>query len=111
MTVNTTLSSKGTTGKNTVVEDVEDDVDKLPYSDFAIVVAKVFDKIDNGKDGVLPLSKFVDSIETILEGFHSESLVSHLQKVEPNESSSLDRFAFVRWYVDKEVSLDSAEEA
>ena len=32
-------------------------------------------------------------------------------KVDPNESVSLDRFAFLRWYVDKEVSLDSTEEA
>ena len=34
-----------------------------------------------------------------------------LNKVYPHESGSLDRFAFVRWYVDKEVSLDSTEEA
>ena len=34
----------------------------------------------------------------------------HLQKVEPNESGSLDRFYFVRWYVDEEVSMDSTEE-
>ena len=31
-------------------------------------------------------------------------------KVDPNEIGGLDRFAFVRWYVDKEISLDSAEE-
>ena len=32
-------------------------------------------------------------------------------KVYPNESGSLEHFDFVRWYVNKEVSLDSAEEA
>ena len=37
--------------------------------------------------------------------------MGHLQKVDPNESGSLDRFDFVRWYVDREVYLDSAEEA
>ena len=37
--------------------------------------------------------------------------MGHLRKVVPNESGSLDRLYFVRWYVDKEVSLDSAEEA
>ena len=35
----------------------------------------------------------------------------HLQKVDPNESGSLDRFSFVRWYMEEEVSLESAEEA
>ena len=43
--------------------------------------------------------------ETIVEGFHREELAGHLRKVDPNESSSLDRFGFVRWYVDEEVSL------
>ena len=37
--------------------------------------------------------------------------MSHLQKLDPNESGSLDRFEFVRWYVDEEVSLGSTEEA
>ena len=32
-------------------------------------------------------------------------------KVNPNESVSWDRFYFVRWYVDKEISLESAGEA
>ena len=35
----------------------------------------------------------------------------HLRKLDPNESVSLDRFAFVRWYVGKEVSMVSVEEA
>ena len=34
-----------------------------------------------------------------------------MRKVDPDESGSLDRFAFVRRYVDKEVSLNSAGEA
>ena len=34
MTGNIPLSSKGKTGKNTVIDDVEDDVDELPDSDF-----------------------------------------------------------------------------
>ena len=36
--------------------------------------------------------------------------MGHLKKVDPNESGILDRFAFVRWYVDKDISLDSTEE-
>ena len=34
-----------------------------------------------------------------------------MRKVDPNESGSLDRFDFVRWYVDGKVSLESAEES
>ena len=32
-------------------------------------------------------------------GVHGEDLGGRLQKVDPNERISLDRFAFVRWYV------------
>ena len=111
MTGNIPLLSNDKTGKNTATEDVEDDVDELPDSDFSKATAILLDKIDNSKDGVLPSSKFVNWIETLGDGFHSEDLAVHLRKVDPNESGSLDRFDFVRWYVDKEVSLDSAEEA
>ena len=49
---------------------MEDDVDELPDSDFSKTSHKrVFDKMDNGKAGILPLSKFVDLIETLGEGF------------------------------------------
>ena len=54
--------------------------------------------------------KFVELIETLGEGFHSDDLAGNLRKVYPNKSGSLDRFAFVRWCVEKELSLDSAEE-
>ena len=50
-------------------------------------------------------------IETLGNSFHSEDLTGHMRKVDPDESGSLDRFAFVRWYVDRGVSLDSAGEA
>ena len=60
---------------------------------------RVFDKIDNGKPSVLPLSKFVALIEKIGKGFHSEELAGNIRKVDPNKSGSLERFAFVRWYV------------
>ena len=43
-----------------MIEDVEDDLDELPDSDFTKAVAIIFDKIDNGKDVVLPSSNFVD---------------------------------------------------
>ena len=39
----------------------------------------------------------------LMVGFHSEDLVGHMQKVDPKQISGLDRFDFVRWYVDKEV--------
>ena len=51
---------------------------------FATASVRVFDKIDNVKDSVLPLSKFVDLIEILWEGFHSEDLADHLRKVDPN---------------------------
>ena len=66
------------------VEDVEDDVDELPDSDFSKTAARVFDKIDNGKDGVLPSSTFADLIRTLGEGFHINELAGHLRKVYPN---------------------------
>ena len=50
-------------------------------------------------------------VETLVGGIQSEELVVHLRKVDPNESDSLEHFSFLRWYVDEEVSLDSAEEA
>ena len=51
----------------------------------------MIDRIDNEKDSVLPLSKFVNLIETLGDGFHSTELAGHLQKLYPNESGSLDR--------------------
>ena len=42
------------------------------------------------------------------EGFNIEDLAGHLWKVNKNECDILDSFAFVRYYVDKEVSLESA---
>ena len=54
-----------------MMEDVEDGVDELSDSDFSKAIAILFDKKDNGKDGVLTLSKFVDFIETLGECFHS----------------------------------------
>ena len=71
MTCNIPSSYMGKTGENTVIEYVEDGVDELPDSDFTKATARVFDKIDSWKDGVLPSSKFVNFIETIGEGFHS----------------------------------------
>ena len=54
-----------------MIEDAEDDVDKLPDSDFAKASARIFDKIDHGKDGDLSSLNFVDLIETLGEVFHS----------------------------------------
>ena len=86
----------------------------MAYMNFLIHFAKaatiIFDKKYRGKDGVLPSSKFVDLIETLGEGFHNEELSGQLWKVDPNESVFLYRFSFVRWYVDKEASLDSTHE-
>ena len=58
----------------------------------------------------------------ILGGRHVGGLAGRLQKLDPNESGSLDCFTFVRWYVelvevpggdklDEEVSMESTEEA
>ena len=41
------------TGKKTVIEDVEDDVDSVTESYFSKPPARVLDKTDNGNDGVL----------------------------------------------------------
>ena len=42
-------SSKGKTGKKTVMEDMEDDIDELPDSDFSRATVRLFYEIDNGK--------------------------------------------------------------
>ena len=52
-----------------MIEDVEDDVDEIPYSDFSKAAAGLFDIIYNGKAGVLPYYTFVYLIETLREGF------------------------------------------
>ena len=57
------------------------------------------------------MSKFFDLIETLGEDFYSEDLSGHMRKVDPNESGSLECLTVVRWYVLKEVSMESAEEA
>ena len=67
-----------------MIEYLKDDIDELPDSDFAKASAIIYDKIDHENDGALPSSKFVDLIETLGEGLHSEELVGHLQKVDPN---------------------------
>ena len=67
-----------------MTEDVEYDVDELPDSDFSKDAAIIFDKIDNEKDGVLQSSKFVDLVDTLGEGFHSDELAGHPWKVDSN---------------------------
>ena len=90
---------------------VEDIVYELPDSDFSNAAARVFDKLDNGKYGALPLSRFGDFIEMMrVGGVHSEDMEVHLRKVDPNKIVSLDRFVFVRWYVDKKFYMDYKEE-
>ena len=93
-----------------MIEYVEDDVDEFPDSYFSKSAARVFDKTNNGKSGFLPFSKFVDSIETLGWGFYSENLEVNLQKLDPSGSVSLECFDYVRWYVDKDVSLYSTKE-
>ena len=41
----------------------------------------------------------------------SPLIIFQQRRVESNESFTLDSFAFVSWYVDKEVSVDCIEEA
>ena len=65
MTDNILSSYKGKTCENTVIEYVKDDVDELTNSDLYRAAARVFDKIDHGKVGFLPLSNFVDLIEAL----------------------------------------------
>ena len=67
-----------------MIADVEDDVDELPYSYFSKAAERVFDGIDNGKDGVLPSSKLFDLLETLGEVFHSEDMMDQLRKFDPN---------------------------
>ena len=44
-------SSKGKTVKKTAIEDVEDDIDELPDSDFSRATMRLFYEIDNEKAG------------------------------------------------------------
>ena len=111
MTGDIPSSCKGNKGKTIVIKYVEDDVDELPDSDFSKSASILFDIIDIGKYCVLTQSKFAEFIETLGGGFHNEDMAGHLRKVHPNESGSLDHFYFIRCCVDKEVSLDSVEQA
>ena len=45
-----------------MIEYGEDYIDEISGSDFSKSVAVVFDKIDHGDAGVLPLSNFLDLI-------------------------------------------------
>ena len=100
MTGHIPSSSKGKTGKKTVIEDVEDDIYEPPDSDFSRATVRLFYEIDNGKAGLLPSSKFGDLIEIIGVVFHDEDLAGQPRKVDPNESGSLDHFSFVMCYVE-----------
>ena len=42
-------------------------------------------------------------------GGHSDYMAVHLRKLNPNVSASLEHFDFKKWYVYKEVSLESAD--
>ena len=55
----------GKTCRNNVIEDVEYEVYELTDSDFSKADAIILDKIYDGMDFVLPLSKFVDLVETL----------------------------------------------
>ena len=63
---------------------MDDDVDELPDSDFSKSAARLFDKIDNGKAGVIPSLKFVEFIETLCWVFCSTYMEGHLHKLDPN---------------------------
>ena len=54
MNGNNIFPYKDKTGKKTVIEDVEDEVDEIPDSYFFKAAARVFDKLDNEKAGILP---------------------------------------------------------
>ena len=45
------------------------------------------------------MSKFVDLVEKLGEGFHGGELEFQLQEADPNESGSLNCFDFMRWYM------------
>ena len=53
VTGNIPSSSKGKTGENTVIKDVEDDVDEITDSDSSKTAAIIFDEIVNGNFDVL----------------------------------------------------------
>ena len=48
-----------------MIEDLEDDVYEVSDSDFSKATIRIFDKIDHGNYGVIPLSKYVAFIETL----------------------------------------------
>ena len=77
-------SSKGKRDKKIVIEDVGDDIDEPPDSDFSRATVRLFYEIDNGKAGLILSSKLGDLIEIIGVGFHGEDLAGQLRKVDPN---------------------------
>ena len=59
---------------------------------FSKATTVLFDRLDHGKDDVLPLQKFVELTETLGEVFHSKDLADKLRKLDPNKSDSLENF-------------------
>ena len=90
---------------------MEDGVDEIPDSDFFKAASIIFDKIHIEKCGALPSSNFDELIEIIgLEGV----IVRRWRVICVNYTQVkvlVLTFAFVKWYVDDEVSMESAEEA
>ena len=60
MTGNIPSSCYVNTRKNILIKDVEDYIDEIPYSYFSKAAVRIFDKIYNGRYGVLPSSISLD---------------------------------------------------
>ena len=61
--------------------------------------AMAFDLADPQKEGKLPVSKLADILDDLGEGFHGEELDALVALIDEKKTGSLDRKAFIDWYV------------
>ena len=100
----------------TKTQDIPDTRNAKPGAE---VAAKTFDEFDKLKTGSIPMEKFESMIDVLGEGFSAGELVSQMQVIDPENTGTVSRSAFIEWYVhlvddhddDDGASLDSEEKA
>merc|ERR1712157_181489 len=93
----------------------ESDINEINQTFTAIKASKAFDLMDESKSGILSICNFKPLIENLGEGFDAGELQAQIQKIDPNDTKSFEKTAFIEWYVslveEEDESLDSDERA
>merc|ERR1711862_225564 len=73
----------------------------------AFLTFKLFDK---DKKNVLSIDKFPDLIEELGEGFYGDELKQQIDLIDPSQSGSFTKDAFVTWYNNFLLDNDNSED-